>query len=262
MPAPTKEQQHHGKGPEKPSGARRFLKWGATALGGAILVGIGGTVWTNVYEDAQQVTTDPVAVDVRVDPVAWEKDPLWTPYFYWIPRGPEQFTAPPDKCQQRRQWAWDLQGADADETRLLLTLFGARSGEVSFDSMRVVVDSRRPLPAGAVAACPVGGATAEVHGVSVDLDTESVEFVRPGGEPTPARFTLEKGKTETFDIYASTSSDAHLIEWHLELEVVDSAGRRTVIVQDGDAPFRTAGAAAAGADMVVWEDGAWVPWKG
>ena len=103
-----------------------------------------------------------------------------------------------------------LGGADADITRLSLTLTGNRDGEVSFNTLRVDVDLTR-LRNGVVAACPAGGASGVTHGLLIDLDKEQVTFVE-ADEPAPARFTLKRGETEEFDIVALALTKPRLYE--------------------------------------------------
>lgn len=242
--------------------ARRFATWAIGSVFGAILAGLGAYVWANAegwLEDRKPpLATDvaPPEIDLLADPGGWGNDqPNWVPYFYFLPVQVGSLTEPPQDCRDRREWAWEQGGADADESRLRLTVTGVRDGEVSLDSMSVDVESR-PLPEGIVAACPVGGASGSVHGLVVDLQARSVRFV-VADETAPARFTLRKGETEAFDIYAVGYDAPRLYTWNLTLTVVAGGDRRTITVDDNGRPFRTAGAAAAGTRMVVWKNGAW-----
>jgi hypothetical protein len=238
---------------------RRFALWAAGAVGVAFLGGVGAWLYTHVEDEVEVRTTPPVEinVDVEPDPSFWQdKRPDWYAHFYYVPAGKE-LTPPPRDCRERRDWAWSLNGADADQSRIALTVTGNRSGEVSFRGMSVEVVERRGLEDGVVAACPVGGAEGEVYGLIVDLDRKTVRFNDPAGKG-PARIVLENGKTETFEIVTRIPRKPQLIEWRLSLDVVFKERRTPVIVDDGGEPFRTAGAAEAETPMVVWRQGRWV----
>jgi hypothetical protein len=137
---------------------RRAAKWVGGAIGVAFLGGAGTALWQAVQDKAEDITgPGAVAVNVRVDPAYWkEKRPNWVPYFYYIPRDRSELSAPPGDCRDRREWAWQQAGSDADETRLALTLTGRESAQVSLDGMAVEIVSRETVTGGVVAACPVG----------------------------------------------------------------------------------------------------------
>lgn len=245
-------------GSTAPSRVGRFTTWVAMGVGGAILASIGAAIYLRLHESV----TSPVQVNVEVDPSFYkDKRPNWTPYFYYLPTTRSQLSPPPSDCRDRRTWAWGQDGADADETRLALTLTGSRPREVSLDSISVEIVSRKPLTDGVVAACPVGGASAEIHGLNIDLDKEKATFVK-GDEPIPARFTLAEGETETFDVYAFAFSKPQIIEWRLVMHVVDGSDRPPLTIPEkGEPAFRTAGAGVAGTPMVIWKGGRWSPYR-
>lgn len=236
---------------------RGAAKWVAMGVGGAILAGVGGLI----YQSLQERVSDPVKVNVRADPSYFrDKRPNWTPYFYYLPTKESEITTPPKDCRDRRPWAWDQKGSDADETRLALTLTGSRPREVSLDSISVEIVSRKPLNGGVVAACPVGGASGDIHGINIDLNAEKATFVK-GGEEIPARFTLADGETETFDVYAFQFDKPQVVEWRLVLNIVDGSDRPPLTIDDNGKPFRTAGAAVAKTPMMTWTDGQWTRYR-
>ena len=256
----------------KPPVRQRLALYIAAGLAAPILGALGLFLYEPIGDWLSDLTSDPVDIDTDLDPSDMDRaetkvgllstpkewsdgHPNWTPYFYYVPRSKAELTEPPQDCRERRDWAWGLGGADADETRMKLTLTGNRDTEVSIDKMSVEVDSE-PLKPGLVAACPVGGATGETFGFLVDLERETVTFVEAGNQ-APARFTLEKGKTEQFDIYAVAWGKPRLYTWRLKLSVVDGSDRRSVTVDDKGKPFRTAGAGKAGTPMLIWRDGSW-----
>lgn len=235
-----------------------LAKAGLGIVATAFLGGLGTLVW-QVTEDAGREVFDdgPISVNVTVEPSVFEAgEPPWTPYFYYIPADLEDLTPPPADCRERRAWAWQLNGSDADETRVAVVLTGMREHQVSINNIALHVAQVTPLTDGVVAACPVGGASADFRGLAVDLDQRSVQFV----DETPERITLGKGETEGFDIYGSVRESAAVIEWWLELDVIDQDERVTVRIDDDGEPFRTAGAAAADISMARWDDGRWQPY--
>lgn len=226
-------------------------------VGAAILAGAG----QQIYQSLQERVSDPVRFNVRVDPSYFkDKRPNWTPYFYYLATNGSQLTTPPKDCRDRRPWAWAQSGADADETRLAVTLTGSRPSEVSLESISVEIVSRKPLNGGVVAACPVGGASADIHGINVDLNAEKATFVKDGKD-IPARFTLAKGETETFDVYAFQFVKPQVVEWRLVLNIVDGSDRPPLTIDDNGKPFRTAGAAVANTPMMIWRDGKWTRYR-
>lgn len=238
---------------------QRLGKWGKAGVAVAVtafLGAAGSAAWGFLARGADERLTGAVEVSVQVDPSFWkETRPDWTPYFYWLPEADRsKLSPPPPDCRDRRTWAFDQGGADADESRVAFTLRGSRSGEVSLEGMEVRVESRTPAVGGVVAACPVGGGTAEVHGLDVDLDAETVGFV-DAGESVPARITLAEGETEAFDLYATTAQAGQLVEWRLVVTVVDGENRVPVTIDDSGEAFRTVG--TAGVPMVVWQPGGW-----
>lgn len=245
--------------PPRESAWQRLGRWGKAGVVlvvTALLSAAGAAAWGLLARGAQERLTRAVDVSVQVDPSYWKQTrPNWTPYFYWLPvADPARLSTPPPDCRDRRPWAFSQGGADADESRVAFTLRGSRAGEVSLEAMRVEVESRTPAVGGVVAACPVGGGTAEIHGLEVDLDRETVRFV-DAGESVPARITLEEGETEAFDLYATTAKQGEVVKWRLVLTVVDGENREPVTIDDEGETFRTVG--TAGTPMVVWRSGGW-----
>ncbi len=224
----------------------------------AFLGGFGALLWQVTENAGREIFDDgPIAVNVTVEPSVFEAgQPAWTPYFYYLPADLEDLTPPPADCRERRGWAWQLSGSDADETRVAVVLTGMREHQVSINNIALHVAQVRPLTGGVVAACPVGGASAEFRGLAVDLDQRSVQFVDGSSE----RITLNKGETEAFDIYGAVRETDAVIEWWLELDVVDQDERITVRIDDDGEPFRTAGTVAADIPMARWDDGRWQPY--
>lgn len=246
-----------------PRAVRRFtngVKWAVGIVVGAILAATGGAIYATVSE----TVTDPVDVVVSTDPSVFEAgEPLWTPYFYYLPISAEELGRPPEDCRARRSWAFDRGGADADETRLTVTLLGQRSAEVSIRNLRVEVLSRKPLDDGVVAACPVGGASKETHGFAVDLGTArrsaTVTFTDPRtGDSSRVRLTLAEGESEELDVLALTMVQG-VVEWRLLLDIVADGELRTIAIDDDGEPFRTAG--TGGLPMFRWTEKQWIRWQ-
>jgi hypothetical protein len=243
----------NGGGRPKMGAAKKVALWAAGIAGGAVITWLAAAA----IQSGHDAITPPVQVNVEVDPRLVNGNlPNWVPYFYFLPIPDRaQLGAPPPDCRDRREWAWALGGADADESRAAVTLRGAREGEVSLDSIQVQVVSRTPVSGGLVAACPVGGASKPIHGLEVNLDSEKVSFV-DDDKVVPARLTLAKGETEEFDVHA-TASGARVVKWRLVLEVVDGAARKRVVIDDHGKPFRTAGTIRPSTPMVIWQHHRW-----
>ncbi len=98
-------------------------------------------------------------------------------------------------------------GADADSVWAKLTVENNRDRQVRLDDLAVEVVKDEPTPGGSVAACPVGGASAEAFGLLVDLaqDPPGLQFRENPGEewgPVPG-FELDPGELDSFVIYVA-----------------------------------------------------------
>jgi len=130
--------------------------------------------------------------------------------------------------------------------------------------MRVEVVSRRPVEGGVVAACPVGGASGDVHGFTVDLGTAnispSVVFTAWDSADSGAeRLTLDDGETEVLDILATAYGSTDLVEWRLLVDFVIGDKEESVTIDDNGNPFRTAG--TSGLPMFEWQGEGWHPYS-
>lgn len=240
-------------------------------VAGVLLVGALAGAVTGTWALWERLNPPPpvvASVDVQVETVpavfrAGMQD--WEPFFYYLPTAPSALTEPPDDCRDRRDWAWALDGADADETWVQVTVENTRQrGQVRIQDLRVEVEDEQPTPAGVVAACPVGGASADPVGLLVDLADLSLSYLESAGqEPVPVpQFELDPGEQDAFAIRA-TAAPGELVRWRIVGEV-SSAGEVTPLtLDDGGEPFRTAGTVDAAGEgvlpMLVWDGGAWVP---
>ena len=86
------------------------------------------------------------AVQVQPDPKVFERGQAdWTGYAYVIPRSPEQLPPPtPGLCRDRRAWAYRLGGAEANYSRVQVTIQGLASSCVSCEARD---RGNRPSPA-------------------------------------------------------------------------------------------------------------------
>ena len=104
-------------------------------VGGAILASIGAAIYLRLHESV----TSPVQVNVEVDPSFYkDKRPNWTPYFYYLPATRSSSRRPQPIAATAALGRGEQDGADADETRMALTLTGSRPGSrgASLDPIR------------------------------------------------------------------------------------------------------------------------------
>ncbi|MFI7582065.1 hypothetical protein [Kocuria kalidii] len=237
------------------SSLSKAVKWVAVGLGGALV----GAIGSDIYGYLARVSSQPVDIVVEADPSIFEAgEPKWTPFYYFVPVLAENMTAPPEDCRARREWAYDQRGADADESRVLITMIGNRDEEISVQNARVEIIDRTPTGAGVVAACPVGGATGEVRGVVADLGSNGspprLEFKEKGQVVSLERLTLDKGETETFYVIGRTSADEY-VEWRIVFDIVADGDTESITVDDDGSPFRTAG--TSDLPMYEWSGREW-----
>jgi hypothetical protein len=256
---PRNDQPTRAEGDRESSALRRVVKsktaWFITtvmaaAIGWLVVEGLSG-VKTELTRE------DPVLINYSSDPVLFEKgQPDWTGYSYVIPRSPKRLGSPPrGECRARRTWAYDLNGADAAFTKLRVTAEGRAAGTVLIDSIKVrVLERLKPLR-GAHALCPVGGASANLHGVAIDLDQSppTFQYADHGTEPRNFAFTLKKGEVETFD--SEASAEKCYCTWIAKFEFVADGKRQSVRIGDERRPFRTTG--IANTRPVVWNGRHW-----
>lgn len=180
------------------------------------------------------------------------------PYFYWLPTDVRTLEAPPERCRDRRDWAFDAGGADADAVWARLTVENNRDQQVRVDDLAVEVVEDEATPGGSVAACPVGGASSEPFGLFVDLarDPPGLQFRENEGEewgPLPG-FELDPGEQDSFVIYVAGRSD-RLVSWRLVADVRSEGRTSKLVLQDGKDPLRIAG--TGGVPMFIWTDAEW-----
>jgi hypothetical protein len=221
--------------------------------------------WTQVLDDREERAKqrDPVALSVQADPKVFEKgQPDWTGYAYVVDEPATDVPPPPGgECRDRREWAMGLGAADADFTRLRVSVAGRPQAPVRIDEVRIVVHERRPAVRGTFLACPVGGASAEVRGIRINLDRDppSARWVDPrGGAAVTPPYIVTPTESETFDIEAwSRRCDC---SWTAELDAFGGGKTAVVRIGDSEQPFRTSPSTRSKA--VEWSDGQWQPLKG
>jgi hypothetical protein len=252
-------------GTEPDSSRWRGLSKAAWAVVALVVLGpLAGYFWARELDerDERAKERNPVELTVQADPKVFEKGLRdWTGYAYVVDDSSASVPPPPPgKCRDRREWAMRLGAADADFTRLRVTIRGRPTAPVRIDDVRVVVHERRPPIRGTFLACPVGGATAEVRGLQINLDRDppSVKWVDPrGGTPVTPPYIVSPTEEETFDIEAVTRGCD--CRWTAELDAF-VAGRTTVVkVGDPDNPFRTSPSSKS--RTVEWRNGRWRPWR-
>lgn len=194
---------------------------------------------------------DPVEVAVVRPPVSWyaqTNDPAG-PVFV-IPRPLRDIPPPPVEFQARHAWAAGLGGADAGSTLVEILVTGRDGDAVVLNDLRVVVLDRRPALRGTLVRHSPGGDAMFVRTLRVDLDVEPpivtpgqdhryeviIEGTRPE-EPVRFPFRVSESVPEVFSVVGTTTRQ--LVEWVIEIDVLESGGVRTVVVDDNGHPFVT-----------------------
>jgi hypothetical protein len=205
------------------------------------------------------VETRLAAIEVETDPRVFERDlPDWTGYSYVIPEDVENLgPPPPGLCRDRGPWAYRLGGADAQFTRVAVTIAARGSATVRVDDVRIDVLRRRPGIKGTWARCAAGGASGSPRMIMVDLnqDPPTVYYLREGGDAQlpPFDFRIASGDVEVFFIEATTTNC--YCEWIARFQLVVGSERREIIVGTKERPLRTS--SIQNARPFEWRNGRW-----
>ncbi|MEU1687919.1 hypothetical protein [Micromonospora sp. NPDC005707] len=167
-------------------------------------------------------------------------------FLYFIPQKPIRVGPPPEApCKERKDWAWEKNGADYEATWAELTLENTRPSQVIVRDFYVDIVSRTPLPDGMVAICTTGGGdTPRDLGLNVNLDEEEPtvmyrEVSEGPYKPLPG-WELNPGDQDSFFLYA-TLKESVLVQWRLVATVISGGVTQELVVDDNGQPFRTAG---------------------
>ncbi len=199
------------------------------------LVGLGSTLAFTALQ--QQVTArDPLSWNVQRNPALVGS---FAPFHVEaiLPAGSRPATGPGPGCQGFQPWAHQHDGIDAGTTRLQVVLQGRSTSPLLITNARAVVVGEETPGPGIAVQCPPAG-DVELRPLTIDLEDPDRQAVYDPGAGREFGFTLTEGEIESFLITATAQTATY--SWYLELTVVVGGESRTVLIDDGGRPFRTA----------------------
>ncbi|TDC73417.1 helix-turn-helix domain-containing protein [Streptomyces hainanensis] len=239
--------------PPPPPPARRrgrtVLLVGAAAL--AVALTVTGAVWlassgddASDAGDSGDTTADagaggdgePAPVTVAARPHAFQEDsPCGN--WYLVDAEPEQVPPPPDEAAAPG-WAAAMGAVSADEQYVELTIQSTGDETVVLRELRVRVSrAEDPLPWNlftGYGAC--GGGPVETTAFDIDLDAAAPEPTAAGDQP---ELPLWVDETDPLVVYITASTEAHDVDWFLELDWASGDREGVLRIDDEGQPFRT-----------------------
>jgi hypothetical protein len=253
----------------RPGWWQRSRKW----VVGAILAGLAASIVTAVSVVVsetgsaiwRQINPEPaLRVDAAGDLTSFQRVALFPPEFV-LPATVSELDAPPGQTrsyEEREEWATAHGGVRANLMEVQVTVTGNADQPVLLTNLRVDVLQRRPPLSGThVTYGPIGEPVTERF-LAVNLDERPPAISHSADErprsdsnlqPDPIDFPyqVQRGDIEVFYLYVTTETCD--CDWNAELFYSIGGEQRTVIVQDGDRPFRLT--ASGGAETYVSNDG-------
>jgi hypothetical protein len=161
-----------------------------------------------------------------------------------FPKG-SKVTSGPDDCSQFHSWVSQRGAIKANDNYLRVVLQGRHSNAVLISSLRARIVERRPPLAGIPVTCAfLGGGEPQIRFIRLDLDRRPAVGVHAELDDNneikqrkPFGFTLKKGETEIFDIWASTGHC--YCKWLIELDLVVNGTRAVKTISYSGQPFQT-----------------------
>jgi hypothetical protein len=250
-----------GEHPDAPSKRLGTRLWAACAF---VVAAVAVLVIGDAYHWAKNLFADEPALDITLvtDPSSWEagRDKPHEPFEYVFTRPLAQVTKPPSgTCYLRHRWAKALGGVDARRTEFKVVLQSDTEKPVMLQRIVLVIRARRRSLNGIHVACPVGGATANVRKVSVDLDRSTAVFEDGEGNPLPTRLLkFNRGETEVLAVVARAEHADY--EWRLRFDLLVDGKSEVAFLPGHRESFSTTG--IGNARTVHWLDGRWVRGQG
>jgi hypothetical protein len=201
----------------------------------------------------ERVNPEPPVVTI---PGNNNSDP-WIPY-HFVTEHPVESIGPPPQgtCLDRRPWSKQYNGADADTTVTTFRVEGNHKRLVIIEGLRVNVLERHPIPKGTTVSCQTGGADGSIRHIKIDLDKKppTVQYFKdPHSDdpsPRPWDFRLPRGEVETLVLNAEAKRGLYI--WTAEVDILVAGKPRTITIDDGGKPFRTASSERS--IRVNWDD--------
>jgi hypothetical protein len=208
---------------------------------GVVFVALAGDLIRSFRESAPSVVRDmsgssPLRVVIEPDESYYGDK--------WSLLLPREVTAedhPPPDIERSDGWKWFFErGAyDVDASHLRLVLENVEREPVVVTRIRAVVLRRDPSLVGAVVTSPPAGEK-KITAIILNLDSATPEAkTREGRLFFHRRYiSLDHGETHVVRVEAGVRRDA--VEWEVELTYVWRGATRTLRLDNGGKPFRTA----------------------
>ncbi|TDC25887.1 XRE family transcriptional regulator [Streptomyces sp. 8K308] len=234
--------------PASPAGRRRrpALVVVAVALATALTVTAGVLL---ASRDDGSDTTDPTDTAEQPPPEGGEEAPVTVaarPHaveqgacgnWYLVDAEPESVPPPPDEAAAPG-WARAMGAVSAERQYVELTIQSSADETVVLRDLRVrVTRAGDPLPWNlytGYGGC--GGGPVETTAFDVDLDAAAPEPTAAGGQPD---LPLWVDETDPLVVYVTASTEAHDVEWYLELDWSSGDREGVLVIDDEGEPFRT-----------------------
>ena len=251
---------------------RSWRSWRFGWLGAVVLFVVGhwsGLALSDAYDALKDElfppdTPDPVAIYYQYDPAGWEEgNPFGGESYEWVfnVSGPRWLRPPPDKaaCYERYKWAQGRAGAvgvSANTMRFRVTIQGNSDKAVLLQKITPVIHKRSPGVEGTYVACPVGGATANLNRVAVDLDRGTAAFQDGEGNPLPTTMLkFPEQDSEPIQIIATAKKGRY--DWALRLDLIVGGELEPVFIPSEGTLLSTTG--TENARTVHWNGRRWRP---
>jgi hypothetical protein len=176
-----------------------------------------------------------VPLTVTTRPYAWESP---CSQHYLIDSPPDEVPPPPVE-QDAPAWVASERAVSAGEQYVTLTVQGTGQETVVVDDLKVrVVGRGAPLPWNDYAMGVGCGGDVPKRPFTIALDAARPAVkAAAGGRDFP--FKVSESDPEVFHITADAS--AYDVRWYLELSWSSGSRGGTLLIGDGDEPFRTSG---------------------
>ena len=224
----------------------------AAIVGGAFLATIGGVIATRVIAfgetTTQKVLGGPAPLSVRVLPRGTYEESSAIGSYYIVPRA--QLSSPDAHSKteldgflneaKRLAWARGHAAVDGSPQIIMLELRSKSDEPVTVTAIKVRDLRRKPPLRGWYVAFVPGCGVAPVRLANVDLDAPSprFEYYESDASPKTDRLVLSVTRTDAELVQMSAMTDDALVEWRAEIFSSSADGQGSIVVGDGDKPFR------------------------
>lgn len=190
-----------------------------------------------------RIASPELTVTLMTDPALWEAGRMnpKSSHEYIFEKSASALPMPPTgACYRRYAWARQNRGIDAGGSEFRLVLQSSSDKPILLESVSVKIERRGPGVKGLRVACPVGGATANLRRLAVDLDAGRAGLQDGERNPLPSSMLkFSQGETEAIAVIADILDSR--VDWSLRLNLIVDGHRTTVRVPEGRGTFSTTG---------------------